>query len=243
MSSSHTAAAGSRTVSSRVETRVAVVAGAGGGLGKPVALALHEAGLTVVAVDRTPSRLDDLPAGIHRETADVTDPAAAAPLMERVAATAGAPDILVNTVGTYAGGDHSTITPEGLRSLMDVNLGAAVWLTQAVVPYMREKGAGAIVHTGARAGVEAGAGAAAYGVTKAALAHLGRVLDLELRPHGIRVNVILPGIIETAANAAVLPPSVMARAVSPTAIARVVSFLVGEDAAPVTGALVPVYGV
>ncbi|PRY30543.1 SDR family NAD(P)-dependent oxidoreductase [Pseudosporangium ferrugineum] len=223
-------------------TRVALVAGAGGGLGRATAAALHAAGLIVVAVDRTAAKLHDLPAGVHREIADATDPAALPSLMDRVVAAAGPPDVLVNTLGAHGTGDFSTVTPEGLRALMDVNLGAALWLTQAVAPYMRRRGAGVIIHTGARPGVEPAAGAAAYGITKAALAHLGRVLDLELRPHGIRVNVILPQLIATAANRAALPPRLLAHAVAPEALAGLITVLAGDASAPVSGGLIPAYG-
>jgi 3-oxoacyl-[acyl-carrier protein] reductase len=224
-----------------MSTRIAIVAGAGGGLGKATVLSLHSAGLTVVAVDRTEANLTDLPAVIHREVADATDPATATPLLDRVVAKVGPPDVLINTIGAHAFGGFETVTPQALSTLMDVNLGAALWLTQAVAPYMRQKGAGVIVHTGARPGVEAAAGAAAYGVTKAALAHLGRILDLELRPQGIRVNVILPQLIATANNKAVLPPHVLARASTPEAVASMITSLVGSDTTPDNRVLIPLY--
>ncbi|MEV0159640.1 SDR family NAD(P)-dependent oxidoreductase [Nonomuraea fuscirosea] len=224
-----------------MNTRTAIVVGAGGGLGKATVPSLHAAGLTVVAVDRTEANLKDLPATIHREIADATDPAAAAPLLERVVATVGAPDVLVNTIGAHAFGGFETVTPQALSALMDVNVGAALWLTQAVAPYLRRKGAGVIVHTGARPGVEAAASAAAYGITKAALAHLGRVLDRELRPHGIRVNVILPELIATAANQAVLPAHLLARAATPEAVADVITSLVRDATAPDDRVLIPLY--
>jgi NADP-dependent 3-hydroxy acid dehydrogenase YdfG len=84
-----------------MSTRIAVVAGAGSGLGQATALTLHAAGLTVVAVDRSEGGLKELPDGIHREVADATDPGAAGPLMDRIVTEVGSPDILVNTVGAY----------------------------------------------------------------------------------------------------------------------------------------------
>ena len=83
---------------------------------------------------------------------------------------------------------------------------------------------------------------AAYGASKAALAHLTRSLDLELRPLGIRVNAVAPQLIDTPSNRASLPPGLMAHAVAPEAIAEVIAFLVSEAAAPVSGAILPVYG-
>ena len=111
-----------------MKARIAIVAGAGSGLGHTTAVALHEAGLTVVAVDRSEAGLKELPDGIHREVADATDPAVPGPLVDHVVAEIGAPDVLVNTIGAYELGDALSVTPQTLRRLMDVNLGAALWL-------------------------------------------------------------------------------------------------------------------
>jgi NAD(P)-dependent dehydrogenase (short-subunit alcohol dehydrogenase family) len=225
-----------------MDTRVAIVAGAGTGLGQATALALHEAGLTVVAVDRTEAGLKELPDGIHREVADATDPAIPGPLVAHVVAEIGAPDVLVNTIGAYELGDALSVTPQTLRQMMDVNLGPALWLTQAVVPHMQAKGSGVIIHIAARPGIDPAAGAVAYGVSKAALVHLTRTLDVELRPHGIRVNAVVPQLIATAKNKAFIPPEVMATAVEPEAIADVIAFLVSDAAASMSGDLIPTYG-
>jgi NAD(P)-dependent dehydrogenase (short-subunit alcohol dehydrogenase family) len=223
-------------------TRIAIVAGAGSGLGQATALALEAAGLTVVGVDRNEAGLKELPDEIHREVADATDPDAPGPLVDRIAAEIGPPDILVNTIGAYELGDALTVTPQTLRQMMDVNVGAALWLTQAVAPHMQQRGGGAIVHVAARPGVEPTAGVAAYGASKAALVHLTRTLDVELRPHGIRVNAVVPQVIATAKNKAMFPPEMLAGAVEPEVIADVIAFLVSDAAAPVSGAIVPTYG-
>jgi NAD(P)-dependent dehydrogenase (short-subunit alcohol dehydrogenase family) len=225
-----------------MNTRIAIVAGAGSGLGQATALVLHGAGLRVVAVDRSEAGLKELPDEITREVADATDPAVPGPLVERIAVEVGAPDILVNTIGAYELGDSLAVTPAGLRQLVDVNLGAALWLTQAVTPHMQKKGSGSIVHIAARPGVEPTAGTAAYGVTKAALVHLVRTLDVELRPQGIRVNAVAPQVIATAKNKAMFPPDMLAGAVEPEAVANVIAFLVSDAAGSVSGAVVPTYG-
>jgi NAD(P)-dependent dehydrogenase (short-subunit alcohol dehydrogenase family) len=225
-----------------MSTHVAIVVGAGSGLGQATALMLHSAGLTVVAVDRSETGLKQLPDGIHREVADATDPAVPAPLVNRIAAEVGPPDILVNTIGAFELGDALSVTAQSLRQLMDVNVGAALWLTQAVAPHMQERGSGAVVHITARPGIEPTAGYAAYGVSKAALVHLVRTLDVELRPHGIRVNAVAPQIIATEKNKALFPPEMLAGATEPGAIAGVIAYLVSDAAAPVSGAVVPAYG-
>ena len=126
--------------------------------------------------------------------------------------------------------------------MLDVNLGPALWLSQAVAPHMRQQGSGAIVHVTARPGLEPTSGMAAYSVSKAALVHLTRTLDLELRPHGIRVNAVAPQLMDTASNRASFPAELIAHAVAPEAIAEVIAFLVSEAAAPVSGAILPAYG-
>ena len=225
-----------------MSTRIAIVAGAGSGLGQATALALHNAGLTVVAVDRNEAGLKELPDELHREVADATDPAIPGPLLDRIVTEIGPPDVLVNTIGAYETGDALSVTPQTLTRLVDVNLGAALWLTQAVAPHMQRAGAGVIVHVAARPGVEPTAGAAAYGVSKAALVHLTRTLDVELRSQGIRVNVVVPEVIATAKNKAMFPPEMLTGAVEPESIAEVISFLVSDAAASISGAVVPTYG-
>ena len=222
--------------------RVALVVGAAGPLGRATAVSLAGAGFTVVGVDRSEQGLAELADGIRREVGDSADPAAARSLVDRIAAEVGAPEVLVNTIGAFRVGDALTATPEDLRVMIDVNVGPALWLSQAVAPYMRERGSGAIVHVSARPGIEPTAGMAAYSVSKAALAHLTRVLDLELRPHGIRVNAVAPLLLDTPRNRAAFPADLLAHAVRPEAIAEVIAFLVSDAAAPVSGALLPAYG-
>jgi NAD(P)-dependent dehydrogenase (short-subunit alcohol dehydrogenase family) len=221
---------------------VAVVAGAGGALGHATVAALAASGLTVVALDRNEQAMKDLGDAVRKETADPGDPGALKQVIDRIAAEVGPPGVLVNTVGTFRLADAVDTTPEMLRLMLDVNLGPALWLSQAVAPHMRRQGSGAIVHMTARPALEPASGMAAYSVSKAALAHLTRTLDLELRPAGIRVNAVAPQLIDTPANRASLPAEVLAHAVSPEAIAGVIAFLVSEAAAPVSGAILPAYG-
>jgi NAD(P)-dependent dehydrogenase (short-subunit alcohol dehydrogenase family) len=222
-----------------VSAQVAVVAGGGGELGRATAMALAARGRSVVAVDRNERRLRDLPDGVRREVADTTDPAVAAKLIDRIAAEVGPPAVLVNTIGTFRPGDALSTTPETLRLMIDVNLGPALWLSQAVAPHMQQQGSGAIVHVTARSALEPAGGMAAYSVSKAALVHLTRTLAIELRPRRIRVNAVAPQLLDTPANRARFPAEVMAEAVAPEAIAGVIAFLVSDAAAPVSGAILP----
>lgn len=225
-----------------MSAKVAIVAGAGGELGHATTAALAAGGLTVVAVDRSEHALGDFPETVRPEVADTTDPAAVKGLIDRIAGQVGPPDVLVNTIGTFRPGDALAATPETLRLMIEVNLGPALWLSQAVAPHMRQQGSGAIVHVAARPGIEPVGGMAAYGVSKAALVHLTRILDIELRPHGIRVNAVAPQLLDTPVNRTVFPAEMIAHAVAPQAIAGMIAFLVSDAAAPVSGAILPAYG-
>ena len=222
--------------------QVAIVAGAGGALGHATAVTLAASGLTVVAVDRNERALRELPDGVRPEVADTTDPTAVKGLIDRIAGEVGPPGVLVNTIGTFRPGDALAATPETLRLMIDVNLGPALWLSQAVAPHMQRQGSGAIVHVAARPGIEPTGGMAAYSVSKAALVHLTRILDVELRPHGIRVNAVAPQLLDTPTNQTIFPAEVLKHAVAPEAIAGVIAFLVSDAAAPVSGAVLPAYG-
>ena len=165
-------------------------------------MTLAAGGLTVVAVDRNEHGLSQLPDKVRPEVADTTDPAVVTRLIDRIANEVGPPDALVNTIGVFRPGDALTTTPETLRFMIDVNLGPALWLSQAVAPHMQRQGSGAIVHVAARPGIDPSGGMAAYSVSKAALVHLTRILDIELRPHGIRVNAVAPQLLDTPASRA-----------------------------------------
>ena len=93
--------------------RVAIVVGAGGELGRATAKALAAAGFTVVGVDRNEEGLKQLPDGIRREAGDAVDPAAAKSLIDKIAAEAGPPEVLVNTIGTFRVGEAVAATPGG----------------------------------------------------------------------------------------------------------------------------------
>jgi NAD(P)-dependent dehydrogenase (short-subunit alcohol dehydrogenase family) len=232
---------GSTVTDYSMSGKVAIVAG-GGPLGRATAVTLAARGVSVVAVDRNEQALRELPDAVVREVADTTDPNTAKSVVDRIAAQVGPPGILVNTIGAFRPGDALSTTPEDLRLMVDVNLGTGLWLSQAVAPHMQRNGSGAIVHVSSRPGIEPSGGMAAYGVSKAALVHLTRILDVELRPHGIRVNGVAPQLLDTAKNRAQFPADTMAHATAPEAIADVIAFLVSDAAAPVSGAILPAYG-
>jgi NAD(P)-dependent dehydrogenase (short-subunit alcohol dehydrogenase family) len=225
-----------------VSPPIVFVVGAGGELGRSTSAKLARDGYTVVGIDRAKDALDRLPDGVRREVADATVPSDVSPLIDRLVRDVGTPDALINTIGTFTLGDAASTTPTQLQAMMDVNLGPAVWLSQAVAPHMQRKGSGAIVHVSARPGLEPTAGMAAYGASKAALVQLVRILDLELRPAGIRVNSVAPEVLGTPTNRATFPEDLLAFAVPPDAIAEIIGFLISDVAAPISGVVLPAYG-
>jgi NAD(P)-dependent dehydrogenase (short-subunit alcohol dehydrogenase family) len=221
---------------------VAIVAGAGGELGRAVVVSLVSSGYDVVAVDRDKDKLGELPDGVRREVADATSSNVVAPLIDRIAGEVGPPDVLVNTLGVFIPGKAVDTSPDQLQTLLDVNLGAALWLSRAVAPHMSRRRSGAILHVSARPGLDPTHDMAAYAASKAALIQLTRVLDVELRPMGIRVNSIAPELIYTEKNRKRLPEEMLAHAVAPEALAGIITFLVSDAAAPISGAILPAYG-
>src|SRR4051794_41873366 len=101
--------------------RVAIVAGAGGELGRATATTLADRGFTVVGIDRSEAGLKELPDSVGREGADATDPGSAHSVVDVIAGKIGPPAVLVNTIGGVAGGGAPRITPGKPRPLLDVN--------------------------------------------------------------------------------------------------------------------------
>jgi 3-oxoacyl-[acyl-carrier protein] reductase len=118
---------------------------------------------------------------------------------------------VVNSIGGFLLGEAVSARPGDLRVMVDVSPGAALWLSQAVEPSLQQRGSGAIVHVSARPGTDPTASMAAYSLSKAALSHLVRILDLELRPHGIQVNAVARTFVTPPVTRTVFPAEVLAR--------------------------------
>jgi NAD(P)-dependent dehydrogenase (short-subunit alcohol dehydrogenase family) len=227
---------------SRQAERSVVVTGGGGALGTAVVERFLADGAAVIAVDRDLDVLERLDSAVHKAAANLTDPDEVEAAFDRIVQERGTPTAVVHTVGAFRDGSAIDSEVGDYRMLQSVNVDTAWWVSRAAGRRMAAAGGGALVHIGARQGVEPMPGAAAYSVSKAALVHLVRVLSAEWRPSRVRVNCLLPGVIDTAANRAVMSADAMTRAVTPAAIAEVITFLTGAAAAPISGAVIPVYG-
>jgi len=230
--------------------KVVLVAGGTGGLGHAITLLLLEQGSTVAVAFNREQEYQTLQqaaghsgnrlAGFH---ADVTDLAATAKLVQKTLAQFGRLDALVNTVGAYAGGTPLWETdPETFDRMIDLNLRSGYALAHAVVPVLLAQKHGAIVNVSAKAAWDHATGASAYAASKAGAIALMDSLAADLRGTGIRVNSILPSIIDTAANRRAMPQADFAQWPKPEDIARVVLFLLSDEARVIHGASIPVFG-
>jgi NAD(P)-dependent dehydrogenase (short-subunit alcohol dehydrogenase family) len=234
----------------RFSDKVVLVAGGTGGLGRAVSLAFLEEGAKLVVTYREQKEFDALKSGagangsaIEGHRADVTDETAVRQLLAKVLAEHGRLDALVNTVGAYAGGVNLwELETKVFDQMLALNLRSGYALSRAAIPAMLKQKQGAIVNVASKAALDHGAGAAAYAASKAAALALMDSLAAEVKGTGVRVNSILPSIIDTEANRKAMPSSDFAKWPKPQEIARVILFLCSDDARVIHGAAVPVYG-
>jgi NAD(P)-dependent dehydrogenase (short-subunit alcohol dehydrogenase family) len=174
---------------------------------------------------------------------DLTHATSAGTAMETVRSTLGSIDVLVNIAGGFRWQTVEQGDVDGWDAMFAINLKTAVVSTKAALPQLLESAAGRIINVGAGAAARpAGAGMGAYAASKAGVHKFTESLAEELKDRGITVNAVLPGIIDTPRNRADMPNADFSRWVRPEAIASVIAFLASEQAAAVTGALLPVYG-
>lgn len=234
----------------RFSGKIVLVAGGTGGLGRAVSLAfLHERARVVVTY-RTQKEFDVLTnaAGEHSsllegDKVDVTDEAAVKQLIDRILSEHGRLDALVNAVGGYAGGVPLwRLESKVFEQMLALNLRSGYVLSRAVVPSMLEQKNGVIVNVASKAAFDHAPGAAAYVASKAAAVAMMDSLAADLKGTGLRVNSILPSIIDTELNRKAMPNADFSVWPKPEDIAQVILFLCSDDAKLIHGAAVPVYG-
>jgi NAD(P)-dependent dehydrogenase (short-subunit alcohol dehydrogenase family) len=230
--------------------KVVLVAGGTGGLGRAVSLAFLAEGAKVVVTYRNQDEFAALqsaasPTGSELEghRVDVTDEAVVGGLIADVLSKHGRLDAMVNTVGAYAGGVKLwELDTKVFDRMLSMNLLAGYALSRAAVLPMLKQKQGAIVNVAAKAALDHGAGAAAYAASKAAALAMVDSLAADVKGTGVRVNSILPSIIDTEPNRTAMPDANYATWPKPEDIARVILFLCSDDAKVIHGAAIPVYG-
>jgi NAD(P)-dependent dehydrogenase (short-subunit alcohol dehydrogenase family) len=232
-----------------VTGRVALVAGGTGALGQAVVLRFLQDGASVAVPWLVPEEWERLRARVEKERLGrlygarveiVTDQGALAAFVTDILARHEGLDVLVNTVGGFAGGDLASTSLAEWRRMMDLNLTSAVIGCRAVLPAMRAAGRGRIVNVASRAVVPPAGGFIAYTVAKSAVIALTQALAHEERPHGIAVNAVLPSTMDTPANRRAMPDADRSGWVGTEAVADVIAYLASEGAGAVSGACIPV---
>lgn len=236
--------------------RVALVTGAGTGIGRAYAERLAADGLRVAALDLKPP--DDTVDAIAASggsaaafAADVTDPAAVNAAVAAIGDALAPPSIVVNNVGVYPVVAWDDLTLDELRRVVAINLESAFLVCKATIPAMRAAGWGRIVNVASRTFWLPTPDMAAYLASKGAVIGLTRALATELGQHGITANVVAPGLTRTASIEAITADAVfemtrnmqsIKRIQEPADLVGLVSFLASEDSAFMTGQTLMVDG-
>jgi NAD(P)-dependent dehydrogenase (short-subunit alcohol dehydrogenase family) len=217
---------------------ITVVGGGGGALGSAVVHRLVAAGRRVVVPSRHPGRSAPIE-GVTEIECDLDDLASVARLRSAIDAM-GAWKAMVSASGGYVGGRAHEVEDSVIEGQIAANLLGPWRLARAAAASMVAGGAGGrIVIVASRAAVEVARGQAAYQVSKAAVLKLAQVMAAELQGHGITVNAVLPGTMDTPGNRESMPKANRSSWVSTDSVAAVIEWLLSDDAAAVTGATVP----
>ncbi len=241
------------------DDRVAIVTGAGGGIGEATALLLAEQGATVVVTDVIPEReavgeaVEERGGDALVRELDVTDAGAAAGVVEDTLETFGRLDVLVNNAGIFPTATLEEMTAEEWQRVIDVNLTGVFNCTKAALPAMREAGYGRIVNVSSAAGGHVGwsGDLSHYAASKGGVVGFTRSAAIDLGPDGITMNAVVPGMVDTGAAEEVADEEAIEAAVAATPVGRqgdpeelaaAIAYLASEPAAFVTGASLVVDG-
>jgi NADP-dependent 3-hydroxy acid dehydrogenase YdfG len=218
-----------KTTSPALAGQVAIVTGAGRGIGRAISEALAGEGAAVALASRTRGELASVASAIREAggralavPTDVTSEGAVEALVEQTLAELGRIDILVTAAGVATFGPLSGTKPGDWDGMLAVNLRGVMLCCRAVLSAMARQRRGTIVNVASIAGKRALAGAAVYSATKAGVMAFSRVLAEELRADGIRVGVLVPGAVDTALWDAIPTAPDRGRMLRPEDVARAV---------------------
>jgi 3-oxoacyl-[acyl-carrier protein] reductase len=244
-------------VNLRADGKIAIVTGASRGIGRGIALALADAGATVVCAARDLAKLEAVvkeieaaggKASVH--AVDVASRESIETLISDTATAHGRIDVLVNNAGITRDTLLLRMKPADWDEVIATNLSSVFVATQAVMKPMLKQRAGSIVNIGSVVGLTGNAGQANYAAAKAGLIGFSKSVAREVASRGIRVNVVTPGFIETdmtqampeAAKQAMLKTVPLARTGSPEDVAGLVVYLASDASAYLTGQTISVDG-
>ncbi len=223
--------------------KTALVTGANGGLGTHVTKALLDAGFAVAGLAPKIQPSDFEHPNFTALAARLDSLDAAKKAADSVIARFGKIDVLAHLVGGFAGGQSIADTDDAtFQRMFNLNVTNAFHILRAVIPHMRQAGAGRIIAIGSRAAEDPGATVGAYSASKAGLVSLIRTVALENKDAGMTANVILPGTMDTPANRKDMPGADTSQWVQPASVASLIVWLAGDAGTDVTGAAIPIYG-
>ena len=213
-----------------------LITGADGALGRATVQRFRQAGDQVASLCGTLTA-DDVEGG-NFAAGNLSDETNARDVVNRAVAWLGGVDALVHLVGGFRWAEVESTSIDDWRALFATNVETSVATVKAVLPSLKE--GASIVTVGAASAQPAGVGFAAYATAKSGVARLTEALSAELRSRRIRVNAVLPSIIDTPQNRKDMPDADTSTWTSPEAIADVIRFLASDASRAITGALVPV---
>ena len=236
--------------------RVAIVTGGTSGIGAATVRELvgHGARVMIVGIDDAAGAklATDLGAAARYHHADVGRAGDVAAMVAATEDAFGRLDILVNNAGMGCFGETPELDAGQWQRVLDVNLNSVFHACKQAIPRLRRQGGGAIVNVASVSGMAADYGFTAYAASKGAVINYTRALALDHARDGIRVNAVCPGLIDTPLTAGTLSmPALrqtwcenipLQRAGRPEEVARLIRFLVSDDASYITGAIIPVDG-
>lgn len=226
-----------------MKEQVVLVTGANGGLGAFVTQAFLDAGALVVGSSRKIQQSDFHGGNFTALPAEISAQGGATALVEGILARFGKLDVLVHTVGGFAGGQSVVDTDDAtFQRMFDLNLNSFLHILRATIPPLRKSGRGRIIAIGSRAAVEPGPGVGAYSASKAAMVSLVKTVAAENRDSAVTANAILPGTMDTPANRMAMPGADFSKWVQPANVAALAVWLASDAARDINGAAVPVYG-
>lgn len=230
--------------------QVALITGAAGNLGAATAQAFAQAGATLILVDLKSAGLAATQAALKNILGNhlllptnLIDPDSVANMQRQALNHFQHIDILVNIAGGFTMGPllHET-TDQDWDFMFNINTRSVFNCCRAIIPAMLQQNNGAIINIAARAALTGQARMAPYCASKAAVVTLTESLAAEHKTAGIRVNCILPSIIDTPQNRAAMPEIDPTNWVTTDALANIILFLASDAANCITGAAIPVYG-
>ena len=243
----------------RLDGRVAIVTGGGGGLGSGICPALAAAGAAVAVAGRTKGKLEDVVASVNATggraiavEADIADSASVAAMMERVVSELGGIDILVNNAAVYHRKPWTEITEADWDQVLDTNLKGYYFCARAAYPFLKDSGRGRVINVASITFFGGVPFLLDYVASKGGIVGFTRALAREVGPDAITVNTLSPGAFPTDAekihpdqegyNRAILEAQSIKRRGTPQDVGNLVTFLASDAASFITGQLIQIDG-